>query len=339
MPGRLASILIPAVLVALTAGGAGFAGEAATSEATASRVEPLVVRPLDLGEGDHWIGNAISYGPHRDGQRPGLQEPSAEEIREDLHLMAPHWKLLRVYGSSGFAEAMLSVIREDAIDMKVMLGAWIARDAPVANRREVDTAIRLARDFPEIVLTVSVGNETQIDWSAHKSSVDSLIGYVRRARAGVTVPVTVADDFNFWNKPESRAVAAEIDFITMHAHPLWNGIQLEDALAWLGEQTAVVQALHPERWVVIGETGWATSVHDEGEQARLIKGQPGEPEQKQFHDAVRAWAESERRPVFFFEAFDENWKGGPHPAEVEKHWGLFRANRAPKVAMVSDGEE
>ena len=34
-----------------------------------------------------------------------------------------------------------------------------------------------------------------------------------------------------------------------------------------------------------------------------------------------------------FEAFDENWKGGDHPAEVEKHWGLFRADRTPKAAM------
>ena len=43
----------------------------------------------------------------------------------------------------------------------------------------------------------------------------------------------MADDFNYWNKDKSRALAAEIDFITMHAHPLWNGQQLPDALPWL----------------------------------------------------------------------------------------------------------
>jgi exo-beta-1,3-glucanase (GH17 family) len=178
-----------------------------------------------------------------------------------------------------------------------------------------------------------VGNETQIHWSAHRSPLQSLIDNVRRVRAGVSVPVTVADDFNFWNKPESRALADEIDFITMHAHPMWNGLQLEDALGWLQEQTAAVQAMHPDRTVVLGETGWATSVHDQGEQAELIKGQPGEIEQKLFYEEVRAWAESKRLVVFFFEAFDENWKDGPHRDEVEKHWGLFRANRSAKEAM------
>lgn len=97
-----------------------------------------------------------------------------------------------------------------------------------------------------------------------------------------------------------------------------------------------VQAMHPDRAVVLGETGWATSVHDQGEQAELIKGRPGEIEQKRFHDAVRAWADALRLPVFFFEAFDENWKGGAHPAEVEKHWGLFRVDRSAKAAIGSD---
>ena len=35
---------------------------------------------------------------------------------------------------------------------------------------------------------------------------------------------------------------------------------------------------------------------------------------------------------FYFEAFDEKWKGGQHPAEVEKHWGVYRSDRTPKPA-------
>jgi exo-beta-1,3-glucanase (GH17 family) len=183
------------------------------------------------------------------------------------------------------------------------------------------------------VVAVSVGNETQIHWSAHRTPYDTLLVNVRRVRAGVSVPVTVADDFNYWNKPESLVMAVEIDFIMMHAHPMWNGLQLDGALDWLREQVAAVQAWHPHRAVILGETGWATSVHDQGEQAELIKGKPGEAEQKIFHDDVRAWAEAENQTVFFFEAFDENWKGGEHSAEVEKHWGLFRADRSGKHAV------
>jgi exo-beta-1,3-glucanase (GH17 family) len=318
------------------------------------RENPFKVRPFVTESDDRWVGNAICYGPHRDGQRPGGAAPSAAELREDLDLMLPHWNLLRIYGSSEFSETLLSLIRDDKLDMKVVLGVWIAPeerrdesgvvverfpDAVSGNQREIDAAIRLAKNFPDIVIAVSVGNETQIFWSAHRSPLDILIHYVRRVRAGVDVPVTVADDFNFWNKPESRTLAAEVDFIMMHAHPMWNGLQLEDALTWLQEQIGVVQKMHPDRPVVLGETGWATSVHTEGEQAELIKGKPGEDEQRFFYEAVRKWADSERFPVFFFEAFDENWKGGPNPAEVEKHWGLFNADRSPKAAMADTDEE
>jgi exo-beta-1,3-glucanase (GH17 family) len=336
------SCLIVAILVTLVA---------CTCERDAKDTgqEPqFVKRALQKGPEAKRGINAVCYGPHRDGQRPGVTSPSAEELREDLKLMADHWSLLRVYGSSEFAETMLSLIRGDGLNMKVVLGAWIAPEAPMddndvvvdrlaeaaaANRREIDAAIRLAREFTDIVVAVSVGNETQVFWSAHRSPIDILIDYVREVRANVSVPVTVADDFNFWNKPESLHLVAEIDFITMHAHPMWNGLQVEDALQWLREQTAVVQAMHPDHPVIVGETGWATSVHDEGEQARLIKGTPGESEQMRFYNEVRAWSDEERLIVFFFEAFDENWKGGDHPAEVEKHWGLFRADRSKKLAV------
>ena len=313
-----------------------------------------LVHPFEPVVNGHPLYNAICYGPHRDGQRPGGMQPSAEELLEDLRLMLPHWQLMRIYGSSEFTETLLEVIREHDLDMKVMLGVWIDPEerrndagevierldgAAAKNRREVDDAIRLAKAYPEIVAAVSVGNESLIFWSDHRVPLDMLIGHVRRVREGVDVPVTVADDFNYWNKPESRRLVSEIDFITMHAHPMWNGLQVEDALDWLRDQLEEVQDLHPHRQVVIGETGWATSVIHEGQQGELIKGKPGEAEQRMFYEAVRDWAEAERRIVFFFEAFDENWKGGTHPAEVEKHWGLFRADRTPKAAISNNNTE
>jgi exo-beta-1,3-glucanase (GH17 family) len=166
--------------------------------------------------------------------------------------------------------------------------------------------------------------------------LETVIEYIREVRARTELPVTTADDFNYWNKPESRALAREIDFINCYAHPLWNGIQLNDALAWTEKTCAEIRAAHPDREFVLGETGWATAKHDEGEQARLIRGRTGEEEQKAFYEEVAAWSKREKIPVFFFEVFDENWKGGDHPDEVEKHWGLFRADRTPKKAVTDE---
>jgi len=37
--------------------------------------------------------------------------------------------------------------------------------------------------------------------------------------------------------------------------------------------------------------------------------------------------------TYFFEVFDESWKGSPEPLEAEKHWGLFTVERKPKKVM------
>jgi len=328
----VAILLLGSILALFVTGIAGSLGPA-HAESRSPGEEIFAVRPLRLEEDGTWIGNAICYSPYRDGQRPGGATPTPAQLREDLRLMLPHWKLLRTYGASGFAENLLELIRADDLEMKVMLGVWIASEDTALNRREVDAAVRLANAFPKIVLAVCVSNETQVSWSHNRIPAGELIEYVRHVRARVAAPVTVADDLKYWNKPESRKVAAEIDFITLHAHPLWNGILLPDALSWLQEQVEAVQAMHPEREIVLGETGWATAYSDEGEQGALIKGQTGESEQKLFYQATRRWAETKKLPIFTFEAFDENWKGGTDPTEVEKHWGLFRADRSAKMAL------
>ena len=38
--------------------------------------------------------------------------------------------------------------------------------------------------------------------------------------------------------------------------------------------------------------------------------------------------------TFFFEAFDESWKGDPNnPRGAEKHWGIFTEDRKAKQVM------
>ncbi len=38
--------------------------------------------------------------------------------------------------------------------------------------------------------------------------------------------------------------------------------------------------------------------------------------------------------MFFFEAFDEPWKGDPDdPLGAEKHWGVFFVDRTPKQVI------
>ena len=63
-------------------------------------------------------------------------------------------------------------------------------DGIAGNEAEVAAAISLANRYPDVVTSVSVGNETQVYWSWHKSPMEDLLGYLREVRAGVRVPVT-----------------------------------------------------------------------------------------------------------------------------------------------------
>jgi exo-beta-1,3-glucanase (GH17 family) len=47
-----------------------------------------------------------------------------------------------------------------------------------------------------------------------------------------------------------------------------------------------------------------------------------------------SWSAENNFTTFFFEAFDEDWKGDPgSPMGAEKHWGIFTIDRKPKQVM------
>lgn len=327
----------------------GFVGLAVMGSAQpVVRQEPFVRRAWPEVVAGRWTGRGIAYGMHRDGQRPGGASPSRAQIAEDLALLAPHWSTLRVYGSTEPTGTVLEVLRASHPDMGLVLGVWIEPelvrdsvrhafvvDAAKAreNRRQIDAAVRLARRDADLIRAIVVGNETQVFWSGHKVPPDQLIAAIRELRARTRLPVTTADDFNFWNKPESRAIAVECDFAMVHAHPLWNGQSPDSAIAWSEARLAEIRALHPGLPLVLGETGWATQRTDTGDEAKYMKYPSSDSAQAVFMQAYAAWIATRPLPVFVFEAFDENWKGGDKPDEVEKHWGLYRADRSPKPAV------
>ena len=231
-----------------------------------------------------------------------------------------------------------NIIRNDSLGIKVMLGAWIAKEdgtieASNDNKDEISNTIKLANEYPDVVNSINIGNETMVYWSDHKVDLDIMANYLNYTRKRVRVPVTTADDLGFWNKEESKKIAEQCDFIVVHIHPLWGGQSIEKSLDWVKEIYAQIKLIHPSKEIVIGETGWATMKHDEGLQHELIKGNPSEKNQKLYYNNFRKWAEENQIPHHFFEIFDEKWKGGDHPNEVEKHWGVYYSNRKPKQAM------
>ena len=312
------------------------------------RQEPFVIRKFQPCLGRKWIGEAISYGCYRRGQAPGVKGPSEDEIAEDLLILKKYWSFIRIYGADSDSERILKMISRMKLPFRVMLGVWLENETGIPRRQEENMAqtvkgIRLANEYRDIVAAVSVGNETQVTWSAHRMDQNDLIRYIRLVRNNTAVPVTTADDYSFWNKPGSKAVADETDFIVTHLYSMWNGITLENAIEWMDRiYFQEVVAMHPGKTVVIGEAGWATNYNRKktgpGEQASLIRGTADMASQEYYLNSLHKWIASTGVTTFLFEAFDEPWKGGGEnsdPDEVEKHWGVFFENRQPKISFVN----
>ena len=80
---------------------------------------------------------------------------------------------------------------------------------------------------------------------------------------------------------------------------------------------------------MITEAGWATNSNGRGIQPENVN---EEFQKTYYHDLVN-WSEKNEILTFFFEAFDEPWKGSSEPLEPEKHWGLYKVDRTPKLVM------
>ena len=306
---------------------------------------PVKIRNFDAVLDGKWIGQAVAYGCYREGQAPGVKGPSQKEILEDLSIIQKHWNLIRIYNADDDAQNILETIRENKLPIRMMLGVWLLPEAKDPANKKANIvnsmrAVELSNKYPDLVQSVVVGNETQVYWSWHKMDSKELINYIRAIRNSISQPVSTADDYNFWNKKESLAVADEIDFIMCHIYPLWNSQNLETSIPWLTENFAEVQKVHSNKQVVLGEIGWATDYNPEkigdGEQGTLVKGEVGFEGQAQFLLQLDKWIHQHKVVTFLFEAFDEPWKGGGEASpknEIEKHWGVFYENRSPKESF------
>ena len=291
--------------------------------------------------------NAICYSGYREGQYPGGTYPSYDEIREDLLILASNWKYLRLYDCTPHAETVLRVIADEALDFKVMLGmdmaaemsnphcpwgADFSEETLDANRKtnneQIEKAIALANRYQDIVFSVSVGNEASVEWTDHMVPVDSLVAYVLKLKSTIRQPVTFCENYVPWTY-KLEPLAEVLDFISIHTYPAWEYRTVEDALEYTKQNFHSVVDHYPGKPVVITEAGWTTASNGRG----IEPWNASEELQAKYYSELLEWTTDEKILTFVFEAFDEPWKGSPDPLEPEKHWGLFKLDRTPKLVM------
>ena len=293
-------------------------------------------------------GNAICYSGYREDQSPITKTyPSYEQICEDLKILEKNWRYLRLYDCSRHAELVFKVIRNEGLPFKVMLGADMAAevsnphcpwgadfsdnvlyDNHQANLAEIQRMIALAKDYDDIVFSVSVGNEASVEWTDHMVPVESLIGHVHTVREAIQQPITFCENYVPWTY-KLVPLADELDFISVHTYPAWEYRSIHDAMEYTKQNYHDVQNHYPGKTVVITEAGWTTAANGRG----IEPHNASEELQAQYYAELLEWTTKEKILTFVFEAFDEPWKGSDDPLEPEKHWGLFNVDRTPKLVM------
>jgi len=319
------------------------------NDTTNSAAVPIQQKPGDLLGG---FKRAVCYSGFRHGQHPdrgdGAVNPSDKEILEDFQILSRqgNFGLIRLYDAQVNSEAVLRLIETNKLNLKVLLGAWLAAEVSntncpwhkepypkevleankLKNGKEIESAIRLANQYSNTVVAVAVGNEALVDWNDHMVPVDSVISYVRKVKKSVSQPVTVADNYNWWSH-HGAVLARELDFVSVHTYPVWEGKDIDVAMPYSITNLQAVRNTLPHSRLVITEAGWATSASEFGPRA-------SEEKQKRYYQDLFAWTDKMNITTFFFEAFDEDWKGDPNnPLGAEKHWGLFTVDREPKQVM------
>lgn len=314
-----------------------------------------LTNPIQQQKEDLLIGisKAVCYSGFRTGQHPdrgeGAKNPTDEQILEDLNIISSqsNFRLIRLYDSGENSETVLRLIKENDIDIKVMLGIWLRAEMSnhegcewltepipqqeldenkIANTAEINKGISLANEYPEIVVAVNVGNEALIDWNDHKVDTDSIISYCKKVKHAIVQPVTVAENYEWW-AAKGKKLAAELDFIAVHIYPLWEAKDINEGMSYSIQNIQKVRDSLPESIIVISEAGWASIASEFGERA-------SEEKQLKHYQDLMEWSAKMNITTFWFEAFDEDWKGNPDDLMgAEKHWGLYTVDRKPKKVM------
>ncbi|GAA4275634.1 hypothetical protein GCM10022259_03580 [Aquimarina mytili] len=333
---------------------------------------------------------AISYGGYRKTSREF--QPTIAQLKEDMKILqAMNIKVLRTYNvqlaqASNILKAIRQLKAEDqTFEMYVMLGAWIdCKNAwtnkepdhtaeSVQNESEINRAVALANQYPDIVKIIAVGNEAMIRWATSYYVLPNVIlkwvNYLqnlkKEGKLSKDLWITSSDDFASWGGGEEsyhvkdlEALIKAVDYVSMHTYPYHNthynpefwGIDDEEVNLSSEEkiEAAMQRALKfaQKQYKAVSNyvesLGVKKPIHiGETGWATVSNGHYGSNGSKatdEFKEALyykymREWTNKEGISCFYFEAFDEPWKDAHNNKGSENHFGLITVDGKAKYAL------
>lgn len=336
---------------------------------------------------------AISYGGYRKNTRD--IQPSITELKEDMKLLfAMGVKILRTYNvqlqqAPNLLKAISELKEEDSsFEMYVMLGVWI--DCQNAwtdktpnhdvedfenNEDEINRAVKLANQYPDIVKVIAVGNEAMVKWAAsyyvQPNVILKWVNHLQELKTSGQLSkdlwITSSDNFASWGGGDNEYHVEDlnklihaVDYISMHTypmhdthyHPVFWGVEDKDSTLTDLEKLDVVM-LRAKAYAVSQYDSVFNYMKSIGANKPIHIGETGwashsnelygahgsratdEYKEAMYYNHMRDWTNKVNMSCFYFEAFNENWKDANNSQGSENHFGLFTIDGKAKFALWS----
>ena len=333
---------------------------------------------------------AISYGGYRKSSRDF--QPTVGELKEDMKILhAMNIRILRTYNVqlsqvSNILKAIRELKNEDpTFEMYLMLGAWIDclnawTDRPVnhnvesaQNSEEINRAVTLANEYPDIVKVIAVGNEAMVKWAtSYFVQPNIILKWVSHlqvlketGKLSKDIWITSSDNFASWGGGDPQyhtedltKLIKAVDYVSVHTYPMhdthynpvfWGVFGKETELSSLkridiamnrAKNYAISQ--HDSVASYIKSLGIKKPIHI-GETGWASasngfygsKGSKATDEYKEaiFYNNMRQWTDQDNMSCFYFEAFDEPWKDAHNKGGSENYFGLFTVDGKAKYVL------
>jgi len=333
---------------------------------------------------------AISYGGYRTNSRD--VQPTIRELKEDMLILeAAGIRIVRTYNlqyekASNVVKAINELKKENpSFEMYVMLGAWIDckgawtpnpnhdLEDEVNNTSEIEKAVKLANQYPDIVKIISVGNEAMVHWASSYfvqpwvilKWVNHLQKLKQDGKLSKDVWITSSDNFASWgggdasyHNKDLEALYKAVDYVSMHTYPMhdthynpvfWGVLPEEESLS--KEDKVKAAMLRAKKYAISQYDSVKKYMLSIGVNKPIHIGETGwasrsngiygpnqsnatdEFKEALYYKAMREWTAQKGLSCFYFEAFDENWKDIVNPDGSENYFGLFTINGTAKFAL------
>jgi len=239
---------------------------------------------------------------------------------------------VRTYYSAFYNQEVASHAHKYGV--KLYLGVYMFVGHDDWTRGQVQFAIDAAKQYPETVQGILVGNENVLQQNS-PFHVDDVIGYIQEIKSNLSnsdVKVGTSQRINEWilptSNPDIEKLAAECDFVGANIYPFFSDTpkSVTNPVGVLEDEFKQVQTRWPDKHVVITETGWPSGG---GSSPVAPKNVGTLKNEEMYWYGLKTFTEA---PKFWF-AFYDRKKGDPMSKGVEGHFGLASADGTLKFNL------